>query len=1034
MKSGLLAARGIAAALLALCGAGAVSGQTTTTVTDSQTPAAAEAGIPSQSYALSNIDTVDPYTGSVNIHIPLYKVGGRGEAGYTVTLLLEQKWQMATHTDATGNYYFYPEPGNIDDSINYWLPSIVKYTPGVMISRESTDVSQGTWQCTGSGTPGGGYIYFNGQMLTRLTFIDETGTEHELVDTQTNGQPINPYPAPYQMPTCQVDPINGGTDRGRTFRSTDGTSLVFTADSDVRDKVALPNKNTQLIRVMMSGWLRFADGHEFRFDNGQVSSIEDRNGNQVTIRGGTVTDAVGRTITIAPATNWTSGTPADTITYARAGVQRQIQVRYAPLGSALAAGQALATYKQLFETPNASSTTQYNPWVAQAVVLADGSQYTFAYNSYGEVAWMKLPTGGVVTYQYPAAASCQADCNILQLENVQGTPVGVVLRPLQQRNEYANGGAVTRQTSYAYAATSQGSTLATVTEEDGSGNVLGQAQHTMWGDVWAPDVSGVPESWYSQGGMNGKELETVTLSGSGQVLRQETENWAERGCAGSNWPQTGGGAEPCWWVSLGWAMDHDPQLASVTRTESGWEKESSYAYDQNNNRTDDYEYDWGSGGVGSLLKHTATSYVTGASYSSVNLVDLPSEVKVYDGAGHLQGDTQYGYDGTSLTGDANIVQHDNTNYGGAGARGNVTTVARCATPGSCGWLTTTYYYDVAGNTVQEVDANGHATSYGYGDSYSDGVNRNTYAHVTAKTNGLGQIARWQWDYSTGKVATATDLNGVNTVYSYNDALDRLTQARRAAGLSSFETQTNVTYTSPTDVNVYHDQSAAGDKLLRMETLYDGFGREVETNEYESSTSYIATTKTYDALGRVAAAQNPSRIAQNDGLNYTTTYQYDALGRTTSITTADGAVAATSYAGIYRTETDQAGHARVSQTDGLGRMTAVWEDPGSSPHLNYETSYSYDALGDLTSVTQGAESRTFTYDGLGRLTKSVQPESGTTETGETRFGFEICRAKDLRGRAIDLYVRVTSEKRQLIDISLSDLEHKLDPNFFVRFIC
>ena len=123
------------AGIVALGAALALPGQTLS-VTDSSTPPAVAAGIPLSSYALSNIDTVDPYTGSVNIHIPLYKVGGRGNAGYTVTLLMEQKWQTVTHTDSTGNYYLYPEPGSIDNALSYYLPTVVKYTPGVVFSRE----------------------------------------------------------------------------------------------------------------------------------------------------------------------------------------------------------------------------------------------------------------------------------------------------------------------------------------------------------------------------------------------------------------------------------------------------------------------------------------------------------------------------------------------------------------------------------------------------------------------------------------------------------------------------------------------------------------------------------------------------------------------------------------------------------------------------------------------------------------------------------------------------------------------------------
>ena len=44
--------------------------------------------------------------------------------------------------------------------------------------------------------------------------------------------------------------------------------------------------------------------------------------------------------------------------------------------------------------------------------------------------------------------------------------------------------------------------------------------------------------------------------------------------------------------------------------------------------------------------------------------------------------------------------------------------------------------------------------------------------------------------------------------------------------------------------------------------------------------------------------------------------------------------------------DPAGAKRVLCSDGLGRLTGVTEDPGSSPHLNYSTSYQYDVFDDL----------------------------------------------------------------------------------------
>ncbi len=43
---------------------------------------------------------------------------------------------------------------------------------------------------------------------------------------------------------------------------------------------------------------------------------------------------------------------------------------------------------------------------------------------------------------------------------------------------------------------------------------------------------------------------------------------------------------------------------------------------------------------------------------------------------------------------------------------------------------------------------------------------------------------------------------------------------------------------------------------------------------------------------------------------------------------------------------------------------------------YLTSYQYDALNNLTQVTQGSQTRTFIYDSLSRLTSATNPESGT----------------------------------------------------------
>jgi hypothetical protein len=51
--------------------------------------------------------------------------------------------------------------------------------------------------------------------------------------------------------------------------------------------------------------------------------------------------------------------------------------------------------------------------------------------------------------------------------------------------------------------------------------------------------------------------------------------------------------------------------------------------------------------------------------------------------------------------------------------------------------------------------------------------------------------------------------------------------------------------------------------------------------------------------------------------------------------------------------DALGKKRQSVTDALGRLKQVIEDPGTG-HLNYQITYIYDALNNLSTVTQGAQ--------------------------------------------------------------------------------
>jgi RHS repeat-associated protein len=268
-----------------------------------------------------------------------------------------------------------------------------------------------------------------------------------------------------------------------------------------------------------------------------------------------------------------------------------------------------------------------------------------------------------------------------------------------------------------------------------------------------------------------------------------------------------------------------------------------------------------------------------------------------------------------------------------------------------------------------------------------------------------QTAYSQYDYSTGLLVGFKDRNGVVTQTLYNDAFDRPTQINAALG-TSLETHTAFYYAPAlvfgvnlmnNDVLKAQDQASLDDGLLRRWTKTDGFGRAVESWTDDPQGDVRAAT-TYDGLGRRKRVTNPFRSTADPTYGYTDT-TYDLAGRVTRLESFGGAGSATgavttAYNGARVLVTDQAGKKRLSQSDGLGRLLTVWEVtaadsasealsfPGHAEiAAGYRTSYSYDALDDLTQVTQRVgtggtlQSRPFSYDGLKRLTSATNPESG-----------------------------------------------------------
>src|SRR5262245_65222502 len=94
-------------------------------------------------------------------------------------------------------------------------------------------------------------------------------------------------------------------------------------------------------------------------------------------------------------------------------------------------------------------------------------------------------------------------------------------------------------------------------------------------------------------------------------------------------------------------------------------------------------------------------------------------------------------------------------------------------------------------------------------------------------------------------------------------------------------------------------------------------------------------------------------------------------------------------------TDKVGAKRKSEGDGLGRLVKVTEQNPANGNLEWETSYSYDVLNNLTQVNQGGQLRTFTYDAKSRVVRETTPEAGRIDYEYTLFDAVKTRT-DARG--------------------------------------
>jgi RHS repeat-associated protein len=930
--------------------------------TDGATPLGLSPGAPAGSYPLSDFENVNLFNGTLNFSLPLVKIGGRGKAGYSLTMRVDHKWLVQKEA------YDGQPPINIYTPMPGWWTDIgwaQIYSMGRMETRQggSRDFVLGSGGC--------GYIHR--LTLTRLTFIAPDGSEYELRDQATNGQPV--------LATCST------YNRGSVFVTADGTAATFISDSPISDY-----QYDNPANVPPSGYMMLRDGTRYRVDGGKVSWMRDPNGNKLTFnydsfsRMTSATDSLNRQVTI----NYDAGSGAyQEITYKGfGGATRSIKVYFASLSTVLRSDFTLLTTAQMFPELNGAGSGSHNPAVVSAVELPNGKQYQFRYNSYAELTRVVLPTGGAIEYDYAAGLTDSTTGSGV----VSGLAQKEVYRRIIERRVYPDGGSgsgFASRMTYSRPETSTTNTGYVTTDQyNASGTLLTRAIHYFYGSSRASLFQQPTEypAW-----TDGREYKTETFAANGTTLLRRVENTFQQRATVSWW--TGGAAT---------APPNDVRVAETVTTlaDSNQISKQAFGYDDTvpfNNENNVKEYDYGAGAVGPLVRETRTTYQTSATYTGtgVHIRNLPTQVSIYDGGGVERARTTYEYDNYTtvpLVDRTNISGFDaafNTDYK---TRGNPTGTTRYLLSGGAVTSSISSYsqYDIAGNVTKITDARGNATLLYYDDCFgapngeartpsapSELAGLSSYAFATSIKNPLNHLTYSQFDFYLGAPVDGEDANGVVASGTYNDSLDRPTQIRRAAG-TTITNQTTFSYDDTNRViTTSSDADTNNDNLLVNKVVYDQMGRTKESQQYVGGTNYIAIQYQYDALGRLYKTSYPFRPWLSETPVWTTT-AFDALSRTTSVTTPDSAAISSSYSGNSVRVTDQAGKARKSVTDALGRLIEVYEDPNDlNPNgLNYQTSYLYDSLDNLVRVTQGSQQRFFMYDSLKRLIRADNPEEDT----------------------------------------------------------
>ncbi|WP_073951955.1 ricin-type beta-trefoil lectin domain protein [Streptomyces kebangsaanensis] len=328
-------------------------------------------------------------------------------------------------------------------------------------------------------------------------------------------------------------------------------------------------------------------------------------------------------------------------------------------------------------------------------------------------------------------------------------------------------------------------------------------------------------------------------------------------------------------------------------------------------------------------------------------------------------------------------------------------------------------FDAIGRVVRMTDPDGKPSTITYTPSSGQ-------VFEVTETNSLGHSQKQELEPGRSTTLKTTDANGHVSEAKY-DPLGRLAEAWAPGRTpsSSSVPDFKAVYTLPTNDPKKPDDRkppfvttyARGhkDRLETSVTIYDGLGRERQTQDEADGGGHLITDTLYNSSGEVWQTNNayltneatPGELftpVADTAVPNITRYSYDGLGRvveempvlkvldekTKEARSEPVPARATryEYGEDWSKVVNPAGASSYRVfTDALGRTSRVDTFNPAAPDGFTSMEYKYDAHGQLAKATNSADTAhpwTWTYDHRGRLESATDPDSGTTRTTYDHF--------------------------------------------------